>query len=141
MVYGGDLELPHPEGPLVIDTSVIHPSVVWHQQNLKPTAATGVREKMKVNKYEKICTLAEKSFLPFVFQAFGGIGSYALDFLGSLKTRPACLHVYEPTKFVDSVRIGLVCKFMRINSKLILKWLHLILPTDSGGVVTNNPRM
>jgi ribonuclease HI len=131
----GDLEIPQPSGPLVIDTSVINPSVVWTQQNVRPTAATGVREHEKCRKYVDVCSEAAKGFLPFVLQNMGGIGRQGLNFLADLKNRPACLHVYQPAKFVFSMRQGLVCRLMKSNSNIVLRWIQLVLPLCQGGVV------
>jgi hypothetical protein len=134
----GDLEIPLAEGPCVLDTSVVHPSPVWNQQNKNPSEATQVRERQKCQKYEDLCKQVEKCFLPFVFQTFGGVGSQALDFFSNLKSRPACNQVHEPCNFVDSMRFRLSSRFMRLNSKLILKWFHLITPLDEGGVMVNH---
>lgn len=131
----GDLEIPQPSGPLVIDTSVITPSVVWTQQNVRSKAATQVREYEKCRVYVDLCGEAGKGFLPFVFQNMGGIGRQALDFLVALRNRPACLHVYQPARYVSSLRQGLVCRLMQSNSNILLRWLQLVLPLSRGGAV------
>ena len=118
----GDLEIPLADGPCVIDTSVVHPSPLWNQQNKNPTGATQVRDRQKFKKYEGLCKQGEKSFLSFTFQTFGGMGSHALYFFSYLKARPPCDQIYEPCSFVDSLRFRLSSRFMRLNtcSKLTL---------------------
>lgn len=129
------MEIPQPSGPLVIDTSVITPSVVWTQQNVRLKAATQVREYEKCRQYVDLCRNAAKGFLPFVFQNMGGIGRHALDFLADLRNRPACLYVYQPARYVSSMRQGLVCRLMQSNSNILLRWLQLVLPLSRGGTV------
>ena len=130
----GDLELPHPAGPIVVDTSVIHPAAVWDQQNLRPTAATGVRERIKCKGYEEACHEQHKSFVPFVMQTFGGFGSKALQFLSDIRSRPPCYKVHDPGNYVKALRTSLCSRVMKKNSNLILRWLQLVLPPQSGGV-------
>jgi hypothetical protein len=130
----GDVEVVQTDGPVILDVSVIHPSVVGTQQNLRPSAATKVRERSKMNKYEKVCQDVGKKVLPFVFQSYGGIGEKALGFLSELKNRPASLYVYQPVRFVESVRESLSCRLMRSNTRLVTRWLQLVSPVSSGGV-------
>jgi hypothetical protein len=75
----GDLEIHLVDGPLVFYTSVVHPSPVRNQQNKNPTEETQVRDRQKFKKYDRLCKQAEKSFRPFTFQTFGGIGSHAIS--------------------------------------------------------------
>jgi 2-methylaconitate cis-trans-isomerase PrpF len=124
----------HPEGPQILDVSVIHPSVVSTQQNNWPAAATRVRENEKRSKYGDLCRDVDKSFIPIVFQTFGGIGRHTLDFLSELQSRPPSFKVFEPVKFVGALRISLGCRFMRSNTNLLIKWLQLVTPASSGGV-------
>ena len=108
------------------------------QQNLSPSAATGVEERLKCKKYEKACQHQHKVFVPFVMQTFGGIGSKGLDFLRQWKSRPACWYVFGPDNYVSSIRLGLSSRLIKHNSRLLLKWLQLVLPLPSGGTVSRS---
>jgi ribonuclease HI len=132
--FRGDIGVAHPQGPQILDVSVIHPSVVSTQQNNRPAAATRVRENEKRSKYGDHCRDVDKSFIPIVFQTFGGIGRHTLDFLSELQSRPPSFKVFEPVKFVGALRTGLGCRFMRSNTNLLIKWLQLVTPASSGGV-------
>jgi hypothetical protein len=133
----GDIEVVQTDGPCILDVSVIHPTAIGTQQNLSPAAGTRIRERVKENKYGQVCREMEKKLVPFVFQTYGGIGEQALTFLSELKNRPASLHVYQPVQFVDSVRVGLSCRFMQSNVNLISRWLQLVLPLRSGGAASH----
>jgi hypothetical protein len=130
----GDVEVIQFSDTTILDVSVIHPSVVGTQQNLRPSAATKVRERSKLKKYERLCQSMDKKAQPFVFQSYGGLGEKALEFLSQLKHRPASLYVFQPKKYVECLREGLSCRFMQSNSNLINRWLQLVLPKDRGGV-------
>ena len=130
----GDLQLPHPTGTIVVDTSVVHPSAVRDQQNLRPTAATNVRERLKCRTYDAACRDQHKSFVPFVMQTFGGFGSKALLFLSDMKSRPPCYKVHDPGNYIKALRMSLCSRVMKKNCNLILRWLQLVLPPQSGGV-------
>jgi hypothetical protein len=132
----GDIELQQFSGTTVLDVSVIHPTVVGTQQNLRPSAATKLRERSKLKKYEQLCQNMDKKAQPFVFQTYGGLGEKGLEFLSQLKQRPASLYVFQPKKYVEDLRVGLSCRFMQSNCKLISRWLQLVLPKNRGGVAT-----
>ena len=118
----------------IIDVSVIHPSPANTQQNLSVSAATLVREQEKYNYYGKLCKDALKSLVPFAFQTLGGLGNKALDFLSDLKSRPACLRVFDPVNYALATRRNLSCRLMQANCNLLLRWLQLVLPLSQGGV-------
>jgi hypothetical protein len=136
----GDVELIQTSGPMIVDLSVIHPSAVRNQQNLRPTAATSIREQSKCRKYEQPCQQVHKAFLPFVLQTFGGIGNKGLEFLSNLKNRPACFRVYQPSTYVNAIRHGLVSRLMKTNSNMVIRWLQLISPLKEGGVASSSSR-
>jgi hypothetical protein len=136
--YRGDISVIQSDGPLVIDVSLIHPSVAHTQQNIFTSGATLVRERMKFHDYQKICDSVQKRFLPFVFQSFGGIGNKALEFLRDLKSRPSCLRVFQPRNYVYALRQNLSCRLLRMNSDILRRWLQLVLPLSSGGVVVHD---
>jgi hypothetical protein len=136
--YRGDISVIQSDGPLVIDVSLIHPSVAHTQQNIFTSGATLVRERMKFHDYQKICDSVQKRFLPFVFQSFGGIGNKALEFLRDLKSRPSCLRVFQPRNYVYALRQNLSCRLLRMNSDILRRWLQLVLPLRSGGVVVHD---
>jgi hypothetical protein len=132
----GDIEVVQTDGPGIIDVSVIHPTAARTHQNLSSAAGTRIQEKLKYNKYGRVCERMEKKLVPFVFQSYGGIGEQGLNFLSELKNRPAFRQVFLPGNFVDSVRTGLSCRFMRFNANLVSRWLQLVLPPSSGGVAS-----
>jgi len=132
--FRGDVGVLQPQGPCIIDVSVIHPSPMNTQQNLSVSAATLVREQEKYNYYGKLCNDAQKSLIPFAFQTLGGLGKKALDFLSDLKSRPACLRVFDPVHYVFAIRQNLSCRLMQANCNLLLRWLQLVLPLSQGGV-------
>ena len=132
--HRGDFSLPQLNGPLIGDVSIIQPSVMNTQQNLSSSSATLVRERTKFRKYQDLCKRSQKSFLPFVFQTLGGIGNRGLDFLNELKSRPPCLQVFDPPRYVDALRVSLSCRLLRVNSQIVSRWLQLVLPKKSGGV-------
>ena len=113
---------------------------------IKDRKVTGTSTKLRRNsrqnsvrrKYEGLCKQGEKSFLPFTFQTFGGMGSHSLDFFSYLKARPPSDQVYGPCSFLDSLRFRLSSRFMRLNGKVIIQLFHLISPLDEGGVVVNH---
>lgn len=133
----GDIEVVQTDGPCILDVSVIHPTALRTQQNLTPAAGTRIQEKVKEDKYRKICDQTEKNLVPFVFQSYGGIGERGQNFLADLRNRPAFRQVFQPGNFVDSIRTGLSCRFMRFNANLISRWLQLVLPPSSGGVASS----
>jgi hypothetical protein len=132
--FRGDVGVIQPHGPCIIDISVIHPSPLNTQQNLSVSAATLVREKEKYNYYGSRCNEVQKWLLPFAFQTFGGIGKKALDFFTDLKSRPACLRVFDPVNYTFAIRQNLSCRLMQANANLLLRWLQLVLPMSRGGV-------
>jgi hypothetical protein len=118
--FRGDVGVIQPHGPCIIDVSVIHPSPANTQQNLSVSAATLVREQEKYNYYGKLCNDAQKLFIPFTFQSLGGLGKKALDFLSDLKSRPACLRVFDPVNYVFATRQNLSCRLMQVCVYLLL---------------------
>jgi hypothetical protein len=132
----GDIEIAQPQGPVVLDVSVTSFTSIntKHQQKRTPSAATTVREREKTNKYETSCTQQNKEFRPLVFQNLGGIGNKGLDFLKELKSRPPCMRVSNSAQFVEATRKKLGCLLMHSNAHMVLRWLHLVLPPDRGGV-------
>ena len=115
-------------------TSVIHPSPLLHQQHIKPTYATLIREREKVNKYLALAKDAEKLFTPFVYQTYGGMGSKALALLKELydrQDRPSNLRVTDPVLFVRELRLRLSCLVQRRNCGMLRKWLILALPKST----------
>lgn len=132
----GDIEIAQPQGPVVLDVSVTCYSSVntKHQQKRIPSAATSVREREKTNKYESSCTQQNKEFRPMVFQNLGGLGKKGLSFFNDLKARPPSLRVNHSAQFVEGTRRKLVCLLMHSNVYMVLRWLHLVLPPDRGGV-------
>lgn len=129
-----DVEILQPEGICAVDVSVIHPSPLLHQQYIKPTYATLVREREKINKYLALAKEAEKIFIPFVYQTYGGMGSKALDFLKELYDRPSNLRVTDPTLFVRELRLRLSCLVQRRNCGMLRRWLILAMPTSTRSV-------
>jgi hypothetical protein len=132
----GDVEVYLPQGAVIVDVSVTAVSPFKGRQRHYPTAATSIREKEKVRMYEQSCTQQNKEFRPFAFQNLGGIGGKGLEFLKELKSRPPYLHVVNSKHYVDSVRKKLGCILMHSNAQMILRWMHLVLPPESGGVRT-----
>jgi hypothetical protein len=134
----GDISVIQSDGPLIIDVSLIHPSVAYSQQNIYISGATLVRERTKFHDYQNICESVQKRFLPFVFQTLGGIGNKALEFLGDLRSRPPCFRVFQPRNYVFALRQNLSCRLLKMNSDILRRWLQLVLPLRSGGVAVHN---
>jgi hypothetical protein len=132
----GDVEITQPQGPVLLDVSVasVFSTRAKHQQQSNPSAATGIREQEKINKYGQSCAQQNKDFRPLVFQNLGGIGKKGLAFFNELKSRPPCLRVAHSAQFVDATRKKLGCLLMHSNAHMVLRWLHLVLPPDRGGV-------
>jgi hypothetical protein len=132
----GDIEICQPQGPVVLDVSVTSAmsAKAKGKQVSTPAAATTIRESEKTRRYKDSCTQQNKEFRPLVFQNLGGIGNKGLDFLKELKSRPPCTRVSNSAQFVEATRRKLGCLLMHSNAYMLLRWMHLVLPPDRGGV-------
>jgi hypothetical protein len=132
----GDIEICQPQGSVVLDVSVtsVLSATAKGKQIRTPSAATTIRESEKTSKYRTSCIQQNKEFRPLVFQNLGGIGNKGLDFFQELKSRPPCLRVSNSAQFVEATRRKLGCLLMHCNAHMVLRWLHLVLPPNRGGV-------
>jgi hypothetical protein len=133
--FRGDLLVPHANGPVILDVAVSHPSATHTQQNVYTSGGTMVRERLKNQYYSAMCRRVQKEFTPFVLQTWGGIGSQGLSFFQDLKSRPACLRVFDPVGYVGALRQTLSCRLIKANIDILTRWLQLSLPMESGGVI------
>ena len=78
-----DGKRPDAQESILLDVSIVHPAAPSYFKSAAGSslAASKIREKQKIAKYQALAKEEEARFVPFVMETYGSMGSYAAGFL------------------------------------------------------------
>jgi len=81
-----DIHAFFPDDRIMLDVCVAHSAAPSYSRVSSPGFALRIRETEKVSAYSALAAKMECRFVPFVFESFGTIGSFALRFIQDLSS-------------------------------------------------------
>jgi len=119
----------HQGATVAIDVSITHP--ISEYLSLKPGAASTVRDKQKIKKYEAICDRENMEFQGFIFETYGKFNANVDRFVKKCCEKIALIRgsSYSTLKHQWVTRLSTILQTS--NSYFLIKGYHRLLDTNS----------